>query len=92
MILLAFSVYDAAAEAYMPPTFMQTKGQAVRSFADAINEEGHAFARHAEDYTLFHVGMFDESKGELRPMAPDSLGNAVTFIQRPDFMPLSKEA
>ncbi len=85
MILLAFSVFDAAAEAYMAPTFMQTKGQAIRSFADAVNEEGHSFARHAADYTLFHVGMFDESTGMLKPLdIPDSMGNALTFVTRPD--------
>ncbi len=85
MIVLAFSVFDAAAEAYMPPTFMQTKGQAIRSFADAVNEEGSAFGRHAADYTLFHVGMFDEQTGSLKPLAtPDSLGNALQFVERVD--------
>ncbi len=87
MILLAFSVYDAAAEAYMAPTFMQTKGQAIRSFADAVNKEDHAFARHADDYTLFHVGMFDESTGKFAPMEPDSLGNALTYVVRADIHP-----
>lgn len=90
MTLLAFCVFDAAAELFMPPTFMQTKGQAIRSFADAANEEGHAFARHAADYTLFHIGSYDESAGLLEAITPDSLGNALQYIERVD-IPLRKE-
>ncbi len=82
MILLAFAIWDAAAEAYLPPMFMTTKGQAIRSFADAVNEEGHQFARHADDYTLFHVGQFNQDTGMFTPMEPDSMGNALTFVTR----------
>lgn len=82
MKLLAFSIYDAAAEAFLAPSFVPTKGMAMRSFADAVNEEGHQFGRHAADYTLFHVGFFHEDKGNLVAIVPDSMGNAVTFLER----------
>ncbi len=81
MRMLVFSVFDAAAEAYLPPVFYSTKGQMMRSFADACNEEGHMFARHAEDYTLFHIGFFDPGKGLLESLTPDSLGNALQFLE-----------
>ncbi len=83
MILLVFSVYDAAAEAYLEPMFFGTKGMAVRSFSDAINAEDHAFGRHAADFTLFHIGMFDQSSGVLKALdTPDSLGVAVQYLER----------
>ncbi len=81
MIILAFAVWDAAAEAYLPPFFVSTKGQAIRSFSDAVNEAGHQFALHAKDYTLFHIGSFDQGKGVLSGVnPPDSMGNALQFV------------
>ncbi len=84
MKILVFAVYDAAAEAFLLPMFFDTKGQAVRAFVDAVNAEDHQFARHAEDYTLFHLGFFDPSKGSMESLkTPDSLGIALHFLERP---------
>lgn len=81
MIMLAFSVHDSKAEVFSKPFFEVTKGTAVRAFTDAVNEEGSDFHRHADDYTLFHVGSFDDAMGMFSRMeAPFSLGNAVTFL------------
>ncbi len=81
MILLAFSVHDSKAEAFTKPFFDVTKGSAIRAFSDAVNEEGSQFALHADDYTLFHVGVFDDNLGVFEKFdAPVSLGNALTFV------------
>jgi len=89
MILLAFSVYDSKAEVFGKPFFEITKGTAIRAFSDAVNEKDSAFQRHAEDYTLFHVGAYDDGMGVFEKFdAPVSLGNAVVFriddFQDPD--------
>ncbi len=84
MKMLVFAVFDAAAEAFLKPFFFDTKGQALRSFADACNEEKHQFALHADDYTLFHIGFYDPNKGRLEACTPDSLGNALQFVERLD--------
>ena len=60
-----FSVFDSAANAYMQPFFMDTVPLALRAFTAAVNDEDHAFHRHAADYTLFEIGTFDQSSGEL---------------------------
>ncbi len=84
MKVLVFAVFDAAAEAYLTPMFFETKGMAIRAFVDACNGEDHAFGRHAADYTLFHIGFFDPSKGILESLStPDSLGLALQYIERP---------
>ncbi len=84
MRMLVFAVYDAAAEAFLAPIFFDTKGQALRVFVDACNEEGHMFHRHADDYTLFQIGFYDPSKGLLTALdTPDSLGVALQFVERP---------
>lgn len=60
-----FAVYDVKAEAFLPPFFMANKGQAIRAFGDACSDSGHAFFKHASDYTLFEIGEFDDSLGQL---------------------------
>lgn len=91
-MLLAFAIYDAAAAAYLSPMFLDTKGMAIRSFADAVNQEDSAFGRHAADYTLFHIGSFDQRTGQLEACTPDSLGNALQFVVLPSSAPVALEA
>lgn len=79
MRLLAFAVYDSKAEAYLRPFFAETKGLALRSFVDAVNDPQSGMNKHADDYTLFEVGSFEQETGIFSPMTPVSMGNAVTF-------------
>lgn len=83
MKLQIFSVRDAKAEAFMRPFFAPNRGVGVRLFSDAINQNPEEpFARHPEDYTLFHVGEFDELTGAVTALQqPYSLGLASTFKQ-----------
>lgn len=83
MKLKVFAVFDSAAEAYLQPFFVQTVGQALRSFSDAVQSEGHAFNKHAADYTLFQIGEYDESVGRLEPLAVlQPLGNAIEYLKK----------
>ncbi len=81
MLLECFAVHDSKAEAFLQPFFSPTKGLALRSFVDACNDQSHNFYLHAEDFTLFHVGSFNQSSGMFLEFdSPSSLGNALTFI------------
>lgn len=77
--LRAFSVRDQKAEAYLRPFFAPTAGMAIRSFSDAVNDESQEMCRHADDYTLFEIGEFDEMTGTFTPCVPKSLGNALEY-------------
>ena len=75
------SIYDCKAEAWLTPMFFQAKGQAIRSFSDAVNGESE-FAKHPDDYTLFCLGTFDDSCGEFKlEKTPESLGLGVNFLR-----------
>lgn len=63
MITMVFSVHDKAVGAFLPPFFTRSKMEAMRSFAEACCDEKHQFFRHASDYTLYHLGEFDDSSG-----------------------------
>ncbi len=82
MKLEIFSVFDSKAEAYIQPFFSQTIGTALRDFEAAVNTETHQFSKYAADYTLFHLGDFEQAtaKWTLKD-APVNLGNALTFMK-----------
>lgn len=76
-----FTVYDSKAEAYLQPFFADTTGIALRDFETACNDSAHQFARHAGDYTLFEIGLFDERKARFENLTtPINLGLALTYI------------
>lgn len=84
MITKIYSVFDAKAEAYLPPIFQRTHGEAIRSFESAVTQPDHQFHNHAEDYTLFHVGEFDDSTGAIEKVltpVPLAKGNEVLARQ-----------
>lgn len=85
MITQMFTVFDSKAEAYLPPFYMHTVGEAKRSFADTCNNTEHQFYRHSGDYTLFHIGSFNDAACTVEMLkALNNLGTASTFIVNPE--------
>lgn len=79
MKLIMCSIRDQKAEAWLNPMFFLARGQAVRSFSDAVNGREGDIAKHPEDYTLFEIGSFDQTTGEVMLVPPVSLGVGVNF-------------
>ncbi len=74
MIMQLYCVYDAKLGEYLPPFISQNDQVAKRQFESAVAEEGHAFRKHAEDYSLWGIANFDSEKAfittyELQPIA-----------------------
>lgn len=65
MIVCVFSVYDKKAEAYMSPFTFNVQGQALRAFADSVNDGESMFCRHPDDFDLYELGKFDQESGEF---------------------------
>lgn len=77
MILKIFTVYDEKAGAYLAPFYLPTHGEAVRAFIDASMKQDHKFNLHAMDYTLFHLGTFDDAKASIDMLdVPETIGRA----------------
>tara|TARA_Y100001970_G_scaffold120388_1_gene149222 strand:+ start:411 stop:665 length:255 start_codon:yes stop_codon:yes gene_type:complete len=78
MIHKMFTVYDSKAEAYLQPFFSSTKGLAIRSFQETVRNPEHHFNKHAEDFTLFEIGEYDDSSASVEMhQTPVSLGTAL---------------
>jgi len=75
-----FSIHDNKASAYLPPFNLPTTQMAVRTFTDTLNDPNHAFAKHPEDYTLFHIGTFDDSNAVIElKQSKVPIGNGTDF-------------
>ncbi len=82
MLHKLYSVHDVKSEAYLQPFFLQTKGQAIRSFTDCVNDPKHQFGAHPEDYTLFELGEYDDPSAAFHlHETPHVIGKAIEFIQ-----------
>lgn len=84
MKTLLFAVFDSKAACYGTPFFSPKEATAMRSFAQAANDPNTMVFNHPEDFSLFHLGEFDDVTGELFPSNPRNLGNAAG-LKRPSF-------
>jgi len=74
-----YAVHDIKAEAYLQPFFAGTDGLAIRMFQAAANDQDHQFWKYAEDYSLYHIGEWDESTGVVHAAAKTPLGSALQY-------------
>lgn len=75
-----FTVYDSKAKAYLPPFYQVMTGQATRIFKNSADDPKHQFGANPEDYTLFHLGEFDDDNAKFEiKKTPESLGTAQEF-------------
>lgn len=86
MKLLVFSVYDKAVGAYLQPFFCRSKGEALRSFADACNDEKNNFNKHASDFLLVSLGEYDDAAGTFECVDPVRVISAVECLVADDVL------
>jgi len=70
MILYMFAVQDTKVGAFMVPFTARAKGEAVRSFTHAVNDEKSQFNQHRGDFSLWAIGEFEDNSGVLKPYQP----------------------
>lgn len=83
MIIQVYAVYDSKARAFCLPFYAPVEAVAVRNFSAGANDATLSLCKHAEDFTLFHIGSFDDSTGELVRLSQHvNLGLAANFKER----------
>lgn len=63
MITNLYTVYDTVAQCYGRPFTAQNDPIAIRSFKDITFDPNSDIARNPADYTLMHIGQFDDELG-----------------------------
>lgn len=79
-----YSVYDSVAEVWGKPFPMKNKGEAIRGFTQAVNDQSTQLYLHPEDYTLFEIGEWDDDTGTIiMHPAKISCGVAIEYKSSP---------
>lgn len=81
MIYKIFSVWDSKTEAYMQPFFSPTIGSGIRAFTDACSDPQSMLAKHPGDFSLHHIGEFEDSTGTLVDQNAVALGNGEDYLK-----------
>lgn len=83
MIMKIFAVRDAKVEAFLQPFFSPTMPAAIRSISEVVNDPQHTFSKHAADYSLWSLGEFDDTNGNIIPDNPvQHIANLVEMINK----------
>lgn len=80
MKLNVYTIFDSASGMYMRPFFMQSDGQAMRSFKDIASDADHEIGKHPEDYSLHRIGVYDDNNAKLIPEDRECLATALEII------------
>lgn len=62
-----FSVFDSKAKFYSQPFFVRSAAEALRSWGEICNDGKSQMAKYPADFTLFHIGDWDDVTGVLTP-------------------------
>lgn len=84
MIKEVYAVYDLKVLNYSQPTFHINRGEAIRMFSDAVNDENTYLHRHPGDYELVLIGQYDDEVGAIIPCEKENLGLAASFVSHPE--------
>lgn len=79
MIHKIYSVYDSKAQTYTPPFFQHQEAMALRTFTDCCNDPGHTFGMHPDDYTLYHLGTYNDNSGTITQDKIISIANGLSL-------------
>lgn len=80
MIVKIYSVRDKVAETFDQPIFGLNDGMMLRWFEDMVNGKNDQWSKHAEDYSLWCIGEFNNITGEIFPSKdPRAIGQAFEY-------------
>ena len=77
MQLEIYVLRDVRTEAYLKPMFLQNRAVLERAVLDAKQDGESLLAKHPEDYQVFHLGVYDDSNGEIAAVPPTHLFNVL---------------
>jgi len=81
MKMNVYSILDSKSGVYAKPFFMLNTSMAVRAFGDLCNDKQTTLSAHPEDYTLYHIGEYDDGVASLKSIVPQPIANAASLIR-----------
>ncbi len=75
-----YSIFDTASGLHRYPMFVNSDGEAIRSFKDASANAESDIGKHPEDYTLYRLGSFNDRTGTILGETPEMLKTALACV------------
>lgn len=82
MLKRLITIKDEATELFTPPVAVDTTAQALRMFADLINNPDTEHNRHPGDFDLYILGVFDPATGKIDSSEPQRLMRGVDAVKK----------
>lgn len=79
MKLNVFAIHDVKVNATLPIWTARTIGEARRNFEHACTDPKNQFYQYPEDFTLLHVGEYDDESAVLIPGSKNIVATAAEF-------------
>lgn len=81
MQMHVFTIHDSKAQAFIQPWYSPNTDTAIRQFTTAVRDPATEFSKYPGDYTLFHLGTFNQEKATFDLLkTPENLGLALVFV------------
>lgn len=75
-----FAIYDSVSETFTKPFASHSVNTARREIADVVNQKESKYSKHSEDFSLFHLGSYDENTALFKILtAPTSVTQFLTL-------------
>lgn len=86
MIRMVFAVYDCKAESFGQPMFVANQAVMFRLMKDEVLREGadNLVAKHPQDFSVYHLGSFEDSKGVFVVEKPHLVFECSAFVEVKD--------
>ena len=75
-----YAIFDTCSGIYEKPFFHTADDSVKREFQDVCMEEKHPISRHPEHYSVWRLGIFDNTTGSVVDEANECLWTAVEAI------------
>lgn len=75
------SVRDLTANVFALPFTSHNEGTATRDFAHAVNDPQSALNKSPSEFSLYHIGHFDDDTGLVTAVGPTLLCHASDFVK-----------
>ena len=81
MRIQLFTVFDKAVNAFLQPFYARSRGEAVRSFMETVNDPKSQINKHSADYVMYYLGEFDDGSGLFHGVEPQRILSATECLQ-----------
>lgn len=84
MNLNIYTIKDAKAGTHAQPFFSVNHTTAIRSFHVSVKDSSNPLSAYPEDFSLWHLGTYNDITGKLVGNDPEFVANSVQTIEEGD--------